>query len=168
MKIKCDVCGHVHEGTIAKIGKPVKRGGEKQWISFCPECNHFIPVKVPNGKIVMLFACDDSEEYFTDNFNPANPMVSYYAFHYPKAFMDFWKRRLRTRIPCGISFCMKTCAFAPVPVIPAILKTLKSFSKFKKRSIATRHGLRRMYWLPLINQIASPFRAGIHKERKLL
>lgn len=95
MKIKCDLCGHVHEGTIAKIGKPVKRGGEKQWLSFCPECNQFIPVKVPKGKIVMLFACDENEAYFTGEFNPANPMVSYYAFNYPKAFIDFWKEKVK-------------------------------------------------------------------------
>lgn len=95
MKIKCELCGHIHEGTIAKIGKPVKRGGEKQWLSFCPECNHFIPVKVPKGKIVMAFAYDESHDYFTDDFDPKNPLVSYYAFNSPKAFMDAWKEKVK-------------------------------------------------------------------------
>ena len=95
MKINCNVCGHVYEGTIAKIGKPQKRGGDKQWISYCSKCNHFIPVKVPKGKIVMAFAYDETDEFFTDEFVPQNPLVSYYVFNTPKSFIEAWKEKVK-------------------------------------------------------------------------
>ena len=163
MKITCSICGRVHEGTIAKIGKPEKRGGKKRWISFCPICNTFIPVEVPEGKIVMAFVSDESPEYFTDEFIPEKPIVSYYAFKTPKAFLDKWYKVSQNPDSMwyfvmyeGQCICSGACD-------PCDIETFEEFFKIQKK--INRHRPRRTRKLP---PFVSTDGKGFYSENELL
>jgi hypothetical protein len=84
MKLKCLHCDHKFDGTISydKLG----------WHSSCPECDASFDVDVPEGRIVMAFAFDETDEYFTDNWYDDNEFIAYYAFNTPEEFMAAWEK----------------------------------------------------------------------------
>ena len=84
MKLNCLHCGHEFDGTISKD----KLG----WHSNCPKCSGSFDVDVPVGRIVMAFAWDEDDEYFTDDWYDDNEIYTYYAFNTPKEFIDAWKK----------------------------------------------------------------------------
>ena len=83
MKLKCLHCGYEFDGSIAK--------DELGWHSSCPDCECSFDVDVPNGRIVMAFAWDETDEFFTDNWRDSNAIATYYAFNTPEEFMEAWK-----------------------------------------------------------------------------
>ena len=83
MNLKCLNCSHEFEGTITKDGLG--------WHSSCPKCGASFDVDVPKGRIIMAFACDDTDEYFTDEWDDENEIVSYYAFDTPAEFFKKWQ-----------------------------------------------------------------------------
>lgn len=84
MELKCLNCGHEFDGSISKdtLG----------WHSSCPECECSFDVDVPNGRIVMAFAWDETDEYFTDGWYDDNEFATYYAFDTPEEFMIAWRK----------------------------------------------------------------------------
>ena len=83
MKLKCLNCGHEFDGSISK--------DELGWHSGCPKCNGSFDVDVPTGRIVMAFAWDETDEYFTDLWHDNNEFATYYAFDTAKEFMEAWR-----------------------------------------------------------------------------
>ena len=82
MKLNCLHCGHEFDGSITK--------DELGWHSSCPECGCSFDVDVPDGKIVMAFAWDETDEYFTDNWYDNNEFATYYSFDTPEEFIEAW------------------------------------------------------------------------------
>lgn len=85
MKLKCLNCEHEFDGCISK--------DELGWHSICPECGCSFDVDVPDGKIVMAFAWDESERYFTDDWHDDNWIATYYAFDTEEEFVVEWKNK---------------------------------------------------------------------------
>lgn len=86
MKLKCLHCGKKIDGTIShdNLG----------WHSICPECGCSFDVDVPNGKILMLFAAQDTDfayDKFEDN-HLKNAIYSYRAFNSVRSFMRAWRK----------------------------------------------------------------------------
>ena len=42
--------------------------------------------------ITMMFACDQTDEYFTDDWDDKNEIVSYYIFSTPEKFLETWRK----------------------------------------------------------------------------
>lgn len=84
MKLKCLHCEHEFDGSITK--------DELGWHSSCPECECSFDVDVPVGIIVMAFAWDETDEYFTDDWYDDNVFVTYYAFNTSEEFMKAWEK----------------------------------------------------------------------------
>ena len=84
MKLVCMSCWHEFEGTITK--------DELGWHSVCPECESSFDVDVPQGRIVMAFANDETDDYFTDDWYDDNELLTYYAFNTPEEFMATWRK----------------------------------------------------------------------------
>lgn len=82
MKLNCLHCGHEFDGSITK--------DELGWHSSCPECGCSFDVDVPDGKIVMVFAWDETDEYFTNDWYDNNEFATYYAFDTPEEFIEAW------------------------------------------------------------------------------
>ena len=85
MKIKCLHCNNKFDGTISY--------DELGWHSICPECGASFDVDVPEGKILMLFAGQDTEfdMSFEDN-HLKNEIYSYRAYNSIKSFMNRWRK----------------------------------------------------------------------------
>ena len=83
MKLKCLNCGHEFDGSISK--------DELGWHSSCPKCEGSFDVDVPTGRIVMAFAWDETDKYFTDLWCDDNEIATYYAFDTVKEFMEAWR-----------------------------------------------------------------------------
>ena len=92
MKLKCLHCEHEFDGTIFK--------DELGWHSSCPKCEGSFDVDVPTGKIVMAFAYDETDDYFTDNWRDNNEIITYYAFDTPENFMKMWKKMAYCKDDC--------------------------------------------------------------------
>ncbi len=84
MKLNCLSCGHEFDGSISK--------DELGWHSVCPECECSFDVDVPTGRIIMAFAWDETDEYFTDDWLDDNEFATYYAFNTPEEFMTAWRK----------------------------------------------------------------------------
>lgn len=84
MRLNCLNCGHEFDGSITK--------DNLGWHSSCPNCNGSFDVDVPIGRIVMAFAWDETDEYFTDDWYDGNGIVTYYAFDTPEEFMQAWRK----------------------------------------------------------------------------
>lgn len=84
MKLNCLNCGYEFDGSISKD----KLG----WHSNCPKCECSFDVDVSKGKIVMAFAWDETDEFFTDNWRDSNAIATYYTFNTPEEFMRAWKK----------------------------------------------------------------------------
>ena len=84
MKLKCLNCGHEFDGSIGK--------DELGWHSSCPECECSFDVDVPTGRIIMAFAWDETDEYFTDDWQDDNEITTYYTFDTPEEFMEAWNK----------------------------------------------------------------------------
>lgn len=82
MKINCNHCKSQFDGPVLKCGST--------WRSWCPDCRKFVDVDVPKGRIVMAFAWDEDDEFFTDNWRDDNVIATYYAFDTPEEFMKAW------------------------------------------------------------------------------
>lgn len=85
MKLKCCNCGNKFEGTISY--------DELGWHSYCKECDTSFDVDVPNGKILMLFASEDTEfdNGFEDDYLK-NAICSYRAYNSIRAFINGWRK----------------------------------------------------------------------------
>ena len=84
MKLKCLHCEHEFDGSISK--------DNFGWHSSCPKCECSFDVDVPIGRIIMAFAWDETDEYFTDDWHDDNELATYYAFNTPEEFMIAWKK----------------------------------------------------------------------------
>lgn len=84
MKLKCLHCGYEFDGSILK--------DELGWHSSCPDCKCSFDADVPNGRIIMAFAWDETDEYFTDDWCDDNEIATYYAFDTPEEFMTAWRK----------------------------------------------------------------------------
>lgn len=86
MKLNCLQCGHEFDGGIVhdKLG----------WHSLCPECGRSFDVDVPQGRIVMAFALDETDEFFVDEWRDGNCVATYYAFDTPIDFLVEWQNML--------------------------------------------------------------------------
>jgi hypothetical protein len=84
MKLRCLNCGHEFDGSISK--------DNLGWHSSCPECECSFDVDVPTGRIIMAFAWDETDEYFTDSWMDDNEFATYYAFDTPEEFMTAWRK----------------------------------------------------------------------------
>lgn len=82
MELKCLHCEYEFDGSISK--------DELGWHSSCPECGCSFDVDIPDGRIVMAFAWDETDEYFTDDWCDSNEFATYYVFDTPKEFMNTW------------------------------------------------------------------------------
>ena len=85
MNLKCSNCGHEFDGYIFEEGYGLV------WRGFCPKCSRLFDVEIPKGRIVMAFAWDEDDEYFTDDWRKGNGVYTYYAFDTPEEFMKAWK-----------------------------------------------------------------------------
>lgn len=85
MKLKCCNCGNKFEGTISH--------DELGWHSYCNECNTSFDVDVPNGKILMLFASEDTDldSTFQDDYLE-NAICFYRAYNSIRTFINAWKK----------------------------------------------------------------------------
>lgn len=84
MKLQCLQCGHEYDGWITKDGLG--------WCSLCPECGGSFDVDIPEGKIIMAFAWDEDDDYFTDNWRDDNHFATYYAFNTQHEFFEAWEK----------------------------------------------------------------------------
>lgn len=84
MKLKCLQCEYEFDGSISK--------DELGWHSVCPECGGSFDVDVPDGRIIMAFAWDETDDYFTDDWRDNNEIATYYAFDTPEEFMKVWRK----------------------------------------------------------------------------
>lgn len=84
MELKCLHCGYEFDGSISK--------DELGWHSVCPECDGSFDVDMPNGRIIMAFAWDETDEYFTDDWCDDNEIATYYAFDTVEEFMKAWRK----------------------------------------------------------------------------
>lgn len=84
MKLNCLHCGHEWDGCISH--------DELGWHSLCPECGRTFDVDVPQGRIVMAFAWDETNEFFTDGWQDGNCIATYYAFETPMEFLKAWQK----------------------------------------------------------------------------
>jgi len=84
MNLKCLQCGSEFSGPISKDALG--------WHSLCPECGGSFDVDVPEGRIVMAFAWDETDEFFTDDWDDNNLIATYYAFDDNKEFLDAWEK----------------------------------------------------------------------------
>lgn len=89
MKLTCLNCGHEFDGRIFR--------DEIAWNSQCPECLHFFDAYVPNGNIIMAFTDpdddddDDPYKYFTECWEDADGIHTWYAFDTPEEFLAKWE-----------------------------------------------------------------------------
>lgn len=88
VKTICKTCGKEVELPFVVQTAP----GSGNWLGVCPECRHTMKLKLPEARIVMLFANDDTEEFFTNEYQPFHQIISYYAFDDPESFVRTWKR----------------------------------------------------------------------------
>lgn len=84
MKLKCLHCEYEFDDSISK--------DELGWHSSCPKCGDSFDVDVPDGRIVMAFAWDETDEYFTDDWRDDNAFATYYAFNTPEEFITAWRK----------------------------------------------------------------------------
>lgn len=94
MKLNCLNCGHEFDGSISK--------DNLGWHSSCSKCNCSFDVDVPTGRIIMAFAWDETDEYFTDDWHDDNKFATYYAFDTPEEFMKAWKKMAYPNWPDGM------------------------------------------------------------------
>ena len=85
MKLKCCNCGNKFEGAISH--------DELGWHSYCEECDTSFDVDVPNGKILMLFASEDTypDNTFKDDYLE-NPICFYRAYNSIRTFINGWRK----------------------------------------------------------------------------
>ena len=84
MKLRCQNCGHEFDGGFTKDSF----GGH----CVCPKCNTGFGVDVLEGRIIMAFAWDETDEYFTDDWNDDNKIATYYTFNAPGEFIKAWEK----------------------------------------------------------------------------
>ena len=83
-KYICPHCGHEFTGSISL--------DNMGWHTSCPMCEQSFDVEVPEGRFVMAFADDESEDrylFFTDEF-AGEAIISYFAVDTMDELIKLW------------------------------------------------------------------------------